>query len=136
MINVYTTSHRGKARGELKRAGIKPFTPKEFGGLIAANDKPREAAYVHQLIGRASRHEFARMYGRGRSTASKRTHKFEVGQKVFIEKGRGVFVSAVICENLGRGWYVIGTEMMGKLCQSKKHEKDIATDSQIRYEPG
>jgi len=134
MIAVYTTSHRTKARQELKRHGIKPYTPPEFGGLIAANDKPPEATYVHGKIGTVSRDEFARMYAR--TSKTQRRHKFAVGTKVNILKGYHAEVPAVVLEILGRGWYVLGVEMMGKLCPFKKHERDLEDPRQIRYEPG
>lgn len=136
-INVYTTSHRVRARQELKRHGIKPYTPPEFGGLIAANDRPREALYVHQCIGKASRQEFARMYGR--SSRTQRVHKYKTGEILGHRKGREEHRTLVPCkvtEVYGDGWYEIEFAMMRKRFRAKVREADLVKDPQIKYEPG
>lgn len=136
-----------KAAQEAREAGHRAYLPREprqttkgvrrvptARGYVFCEGKPSDAEHIKGAIGPVSRTELRRLYVR--TSKTQRKHKFSVGQKVTVAKGQGVFVPAVVCEILGRGWYSIGVEMMGKLCQSKKHEKDIATDPQIRYEPG
>jgi len=123
MINVYTTSHRRKARLELKLAGIKPYTPKEFGGLIAANDKPLEANYVHSLIGRVRRDEFARMYAR--TSRTQRRHAYSPGDKVIIKRGYHAEIPATVVRPHGSGWYELAVELLGKRCLIKLREPNI-----------
>lgn len=123
LINVYTTSHRRKARLELKLAGIKPYTPKEFGGLIAANDKPLEANYVHSLIGRVRRDEFARMYAR--TSRTQRKHAYSPGDKVIIKRGYHAEIPATVVRPHGSGWYELAVELLGKRCLIKLREPNI-----------
>lgn len=123
MINVYTTSHRRKARLELRMAQIKPYTPKEFGGLIAANDKPREANYVHSLIGRVRRDEFARMYAR--TSRTQRKHAYSPGDKVLVKRGRMAEIPATVVRPHGSGWYELAVDMLGKTCLIRISEPNI-----------
>jgi hypothetical protein len=123
MINVYTTSHRVKARQELRRAQIKPYTPKEFGGLIAANDKPLEATYVHSLIGRVRRDEFARMYAR--TSKTQRKHAYSPGDKVMVRRGQVTEIPATVVRTHGAGWYELAVEILGKRCIIKLREPNI-----------
>lgn len=123
MINVYTTSHRRKARLELRMAQIKPYTPKEFGGLIAANDKPREANYVHSLIGRVRRDEFARMYAR--TSRTQRKHAYSPGDKVLVKRGHLAEIPATIVRAIRVGWYEAHITMLGKHCLIRIDEPNI-----------
>ena len=125
-ITVYTTSHRVKARQELKRAGIKPYTPKEFGGLIAANDRPADAAYVHGRIGVVRRDEFARMYGRGgRTSKTQRMHKFAIGDQVVIRRGHTAELTGKVVGIIRSQWYEVGLFMLGKPHVVKIRESDL-----------
>ena len=123
MINVYTTSHRVKARQELRRAQIKPYTPKAFGGLVAADSKPTEAVYVHRVIGRVRRDEFARMYAR--TSKTQRKHAYSPGDKVMIKRGQTAEIPATIVRPHGAGWYELAVELLGKRCIIKLREPNI-----------
>jgi len=122
MINVYTTSHRRKARTELKRAGIKPYAPPKFGGLIAADRKPSEALYVHRLIGKAPRNGFARLYAR--TSKTQRRHAYSPGDKVLrrMEKADVPGVVTAVC---GGGWYEVAFDLLGKRCLIRIDEHNI-----------
>ena len=124
MINVYTTSHRRKARQELRMAQIKPYTPKEFGGLIAANDKPREANYVHSLIGRVRRDEFARMCAR--TSKTQRRYKFSTGDQITIKRGHHATLPGTVLGVCGGGWYEIAASLFGRVFHVKMRESDIS----------
>ena len=133
-INVYTTSHRRKARQELKTAKIKPYTPKEFGGLVAANDKPAEARYVHRMIGCVRRDEFARMYAR--TSITQRRHAYSPGDKVLVKRGRLAEIPATVVRPHGAGWYELAVEMLGTRCLIKLPAHKIALTIRGRTNDG
>jgi hypothetical protein len=136
-----------KAAKELRQAKIKAYVPKEkrdgqkkytptANGYIAAASKPHDAVYVKQQIsgGTVTRQEWRKLYVR--SSRTQRYHKFATGEIVQKIIGKNASTLVKITECFGSGWYEIEFEMMGKTFRNKIHERDLAKQGQIIYEPG
>ena len=134
-----------KAAKELRQAKIRAYVPKEkrdgrktytptANGYVVAAAKPHDAVYVKHSIGPITKAEISGLYRR--TSRTQRYHKFATGEIVQKIIGKNASTLVKITECFGSGWYEIEFGMMGKTFRNKIHERDLAKQGQIIYEPG